>query len=235
MIPAAAVLGDPGRQVRHDPKSRQYPAPQAPAPVTVEHDFYGQVLDQGRVRCCTGAALAHLLSTGLFRSRHGFSVADALTIHARGTALHGKGWPDADEGLSSLDAAKASESLGFITRYQWAFGINELLCAMAYKPFVIGLNWYQGMSMPDPDGWIRPVGKAKGGHALVAVRLDMEEEYLTLLNSWGPRWGVNGRARIGLDDLARLLDEEGDCMTVSVPVAKKVSGAQSDTPVGRGN
>jgi hypothetical protein len=40
--------------------------------------------------------------------------------------------------------------------------------------------------------------------------VDLQKSYVTLHNSWGPNWGINGRAKLSLYDLEILLNQQGD-------------------------
>lgn len=54
-----------------------------------------------------------------------------------------------------------------------------------------------------------------GGHEIAVVGINTHLERVTLLNSWGPSWGRNGRAYLKFADLDALLQAQGD---VVVPV-----------------
>lgn len=132
-------------------------------------------------------------------------------------------------GTSVLAGMKVAQDLGFFSEYRWAFGVEELVMALGYKgPAVLGVAWYQGMFDAEPStGWIRVTGHVRGGHAILAQgvkilwktpdaprdwsNVDLHSSYVTLHNSWGNGWGVNGRARISLSDLNFLLKQRGEC------------------------
>ena len=52
-----------GRHVHHDPQSREYPAEQAPAIVSVTHQATGLPLNQGEIGSCTANALCGALDS----------------------------------------------------------------------------------------------------------------------------------------------------------------------------
>ena len=43
-----------------------------------------------------------------------------------------------------------------------------------------------------------------GGHAIVCIGYD--EEGFILLNSWGPKWGYNGKCILPYDQLNKLIE-----------------------------
>jgi hypothetical protein len=122
--------------------------------------------------------------------------------------------------------------------YRWGFGIQDVILALGYKgPGVFGIDWWTGMFKPDAQGFISPSGSIAGGHAILgrSVRLvwmkgtsmvarqspdwynylDLNSSYITLHNSWGPSWGVNGEAKISLVNMDLLLRAQGEfCIPV---------------------
>lgn len=115
------------------------------------------------------------------------------------------------EGTSVLAGLQAGRKLGYFDEYRWAFGIQELLLGLAHEgPAILGINWYEGMSEADRGGYIAPTGGLLGGHCILAKAVNVHEEYVTLHNSWGTRWGDKGDCRITFSDLSRLLREDGE-------------------------
>lgn len=139
-------------------------------------------------------------------------------------------WPgEAYEGTSVLAGAKVAKRRGYITEYRWCLDMNDLIIALGYHgPVVIGVDWYTGMFDTDKDGYIRPTGRIEGGHCVMLnqVRLkknkdgsiDYMSSYLGGVNSWGESWGVKGRFKIPLVDVAKLFPG-GD---FAVPMGRKV-------------
>ncbi len=173
-------------------------------------------LDQGREGACVGFAFGHEL---ISRPRE-FPATNAF---ARGIYLAAQKedeWAgEAYEGTSVLAGAKVVVTLGHFTEYRWAFGIDDLKIALGYAgPAVLGLNWYRGMFQPDAKGFIHPTGGVMGGHAILARGINLKEGYVLLRNSWGQDWGLNGDCKISIDDLSRLLKEDGEAC---IPIARK--------------
>lgn len=131
--------------------------------------------------------------------------------------ITGNSYPGAQpyyEGTSVLAAAKAAKAMGLIQQYKWAFGLQEVLQTLAYiSPVVLGLNWYEGCMRADTKGFIHRTGNIVGGHAILAIGIDVTEKSVRLHNSWGTRWSVLGAdCKISFTDLDLLLKEQGEAL-----------------------
>jgi hypothetical protein len=170
-------------------------------------------LDQGSEGACVGFAWAHdVAARPRERLIDGF---DARNIYH--AAQRVDEWPGEDyEGTSVLGGAKVCHELGHFAEYRWATSLDDLLLGIGYfGPAVLGVNWYQGMSNTDDDGYIHAVGSVLGGHAILAHSVNVKQQYVVLHNSWGQSWGVNGRAKILFEDLEALLNQDGEaCIPV---------------------
>jgi hypothetical protein len=116
--------------------------------------------------------------------------------------------------------------------------------ALGRGPVVFGLDWHSGMNNPDAQGWLHVTGPMLGGHCLIGRgarlvwradagakpylqpdwfdRLDLLRSYTLLHNSWGRGWGVDGTAKLSLQDVATLLAAGGDaCLPVRLPVSRQ--------------
>ena len=205
----------------HDPASRGFPAERASVLKTVSWQHNGQVLNQGQTGSCTGNATVDVLMTDpLYSPARPLAGTedDARKVYSLATHIdHYPGqWPPDDTGSNGLSAAKAAKRLGLASGYRHAFGLAHTLGALALGPVMVGTPWLQGMFTPGPGGVLDVSGAVAGGHEYALIGLDVEHELVTVLNSWGPTWGINGRAYIGWTDLGRLLSQGGDC-TVLVP------------------
>lgn len=115
------------------------------------------------------------------------------------------------EGTTVIDGAKAVRALGFIGGFEWAFGIDDTIMTLGHKgPIVFGLRWFDGMFEPDEKGFIKPTGRHRGDHAITGYQVNLKEEYVGLVNTWGLRWGNNGTCKVRLADLDWLLRQEGE-------------------------
>lgn len=193
-------------------------------------------LDQGQDGACVGFSFAHDL---VARPQvHYTNYNDAFWIYKQAQTLDP--WPGEDySGTSVLAGAKVLQRDHFYLSYTWALNAEEVAKGIAYfGPCVLGVNWYAGMFTPDQDNFIRPTGKVAGGHAILAhavkivykpntwIRwwqrswrdVDFDRSYVTLHNSWGKGWAVNGAAKLSLTDLDRLMVEGGEaCFPVRNP------------------
>jgi hypothetical protein len=213
-----------GRHVEHDERSRNFAA-MVPAvkPKTVLWAHSAPVLDQGQLGSCTGNALAQWLNTDYARMhefdglRAPLTEAAAVELYSAATRIDNVPghYPPVDTGSSGLAVCKAGVRAKYLTAYRWVFAFNALLLALQTSPVITGTGWYTDMFTPDRNNIIRPTGDLQGGHEYLILGADLERERLTILNSWGPGWGRNGRAFISFTSFGRLLRDHGD---VTVPI-----------------
>jgi hypothetical protein len=191
-------------------------------------------LDQMSEGACVGFSFAHELAARP-QEIHGVTNQYARGVYFDAQRIdpwEGGAYPDAVpfyEGTSVLAGAQILKERGFYESYHWALSAVEAAQGLAYfGPAVLGTNWYTGMFDTDPNGFIHPTGRVEGGHAILihAVKIiykspfawwrrtwqevDYERSYVTLWNSWGNGWGNNGKAKLSLANLARLISEQGD-------------------------
>lgn len=207
-----------GRRPQFDERSRSFAAPVTrPVPSLVHHRTFGPRLNQGDLGACTGFATATAVNTHPnHRPRHLPKTAeDARSLYSRATAIDvfDGTWPPDDTGSSGLAACKAAVERGWIRRYEWAFGLDHALATLAVRPVMFGTNWYESMFDSDDDGLVVIAGVAVGGHEWCAIGYNRPARLVYAVNSWGPKWGDNGRFNVRFDDLARLLREDGDAVS----------------------
>lgn len=209
------------RLVDFDARSRRYGIRQLAAPddrplISKAWDL-GICLDQGTEGACVGFAMAHELAAEPVRVPGMTATFARESIYWPAQRLDG--WPGGSypgarpvyEGTSVLAGAKAVKKLGLIRGYRWAFGLQDVLLGLSYHgPCVLGLAWYEGMLKTSESGFIVSTGSIVGGHCILALEINVDDETVTLPNSWGPEWGVKGRCRIRWDDLEKLLKEDGE-------------------------
>lgn len=210
-----------GRRVEHDPQSRRYAARRATQARTVLWEHRAPVLHQGTLGACTGFALAQCLNTTRFVNsrpqRRYLTSAHGRNLYSKATSLDqfpGQ-WPPTDTGSSSLGVCKAGMVFGYLSGYDHAFGLSHALSALSLSPMITGTAWHDAMFEPDSNGFIVPAGGVVGGHEYLVLGCNVPGRYITILNSWGPSWGRNGRAKIRWDHYDELLQDYGDA---TVPI-----------------
>jgi hypothetical protein len=208
-----------GRHVEHDPQSRDFAyAEPIRTPRDVIWPRYSQIIDQGELGCCTGAAMTGWLgctphcADPAAAAIYGLEYAHGLySLATRLDVIPGQ-WPDEDTGSTGNAVAKAARQLGEIRSYSWAFTTASLLHALQYGPVIAGVPWYSLMSEPDSTGRIHIGGQVEGGHEILIRGL--QSEHLLIDNSWGASWGQRGSCWLHLRDWARLRQEQAD---VTIP------------------
>lgn len=183
--------------------------------------------DQGTEGACVGFSLGHELSARPAEVRgltYDYLVKDVYHEAQKIDPWSGGSYPGASpfyEGTSVLAGVKVLHKRGFFGSYRWAFGINDLVMGLGYNgPAVLGINWYSGMYEPDNNGFIKPTGYVAGGHAILARAINVKKGYITLRNSWGKNWGINGDCYISIEDMDKLLRENGEAVFMLNRTAK---------------
>ncbi|HKI17555.1 MAG TPA: hypothetical protein VKA15_06730 [Isosphaeraceae bacterium] len=208
-----------GRHVRHDPKSREYPAERAPSITNVTHQAFGLPLNQGQIGSCTANALCGALDSAPdFGSGTPLSEVDAVRLYELETKLEGKPYPPNDPGGSGLMVCKAAVDENLITSYRHAFGVKHALRALVIRPVITGISWYTSFDTPDPSTGVVEIASGatiRGGHEVVADGIDADNQLVWFWNSWGTGWGQGGRFAMSFDTWEQLLEDQGD---VTVPI-----------------
>lgn len=120
-------------------------------------------------------------------------------------------------GTSVKAGAKVAVERGLITEYRWAMGLDECLAALAtIGPVVLAIPWFESM-YSTVNGLVVVSGKQVGRHAIQVPQVDFEARQVEWQNSWGLKYGVNGRARLSFETLGQLLSAQGECL---VPIKK---------------
>lgn len=213
-----------GRHVFHDEQSKDFQADRAPLKSIHHAAGNGDLpLNQGSVGSCTANALttAIMLDPDWEVGDPVRTEDDAVNLYEWETALEGTPWlPSAptvnDVGGSGLMVSKAAKQHGWIKSYKHAFGIQHSLEALALRPCIFGVTWYNSMFSPGSDGVITVDSNSgvAGGHEICADELDVEGQRVGFWNSWGAGWGLGGRFYVHWADLNSLLMQYGDCTTL---------------------
>lgn len=244
-----------GRIQHHDPRNLKYAHGVLPksAIQSVTWARHTPILDQGQLGSCTGNALTGALGTdsagrtataqvtvkadskGIFKAGtytldEDFAVM-AYELNTRLDGIKGQYKPD-DTGSSGPACGKTAQALGLATGYTHAFVYDALRSALQSGPALIGIDWYNSMFDPKPDGQIvvdKTSGLA-GGHELMVRQYDADTDRVWVDNSWGLSWGVNGRGYFNGADLRTLLSDGGDVTVPAFATAPVPSPPPSPTP-----
>lgn len=207
------------RLVQFDERSRSFPVTAGIEDKPLRsYTWNKQVwLDQGREGACVGFSIAHELAA---RPVVVPNVTDALATFLYKEAQKIDPWPgEAYSGTSVLAGAQTAHAHNYFTEYRWAFGEKDLCLAVGYRgPAVLGVIWTEGMFSADSDGYIHPTGEVMGGHAILCDSFNVKLGRYRLSNSWGKDWSRDGYCYITRDDMAYLLEQDGEAM---IPTVRK--------------
>jgi hypothetical protein len=226
-----------GRHVNHDPRSLRYAFTEADGAVTynaVDHQRHVPIFDQGQLGSCTGNAAVGCMGTGDFYSTltagklppavsnaswFPFNEDGAIACYEAATALDPfpGTYPPDDTGSDGNSVAMALKNAGMISGYTHALSYDAAMQALQLQPVIFGLNWFESMFVPGPDGTLRVTGSLAGGHEVVLSAYDPHTARVRIDNSWGTSWGLNGSAWLQLADFKKLLKQDGD-VTVFTPI-----------------
>jgi len=201
-----------GRKIEFDPESRDHPIRRYTDGLVPITNMWScnTTLDQGNEGSCVGHGCAHeLLSTPI----QCLCVNQAYARYIYTEAKKLDEWPGEDyEGTSVLAGLKVLRLNGWCSEYRWSFEHLDTQLGISYEgPGIAGTNWYSGMEEVDANGFIHVKGTNLGGHCYLFIGVNVEQEYFSILNSWGA-WGIDGtgRAKISFEDYELLRKEYGE-------------------------
>lgn len=191
------------------------------------------------VHNCTGNAGVGCLATDPFydtlptAGRYGLTEAGAVQLYSDATAAdpYPGSYPPNDTGSDGLTIAKVLTGAGEISGYTWAFSLDDALAALSTGPLITGVNWYNNMFDPTPQGLVHPTGGLAGGHEIVVDEYDGARGLVGFTNSWSTSWGLAGRFYMQAEEYGTLLGQQGD-VTVFVPVTAPAPVPVPPGPVG---
>lgn len=206
-----------GRRYAHDPRDRNFPMrPHLPALLAPPPRVYrywnaeGWWGDQDTTPQCVAYAWTHWLEDGPVGQRGVAPVVRPGDLYAEAQRVDE--WPGENyEGTSVRAGAKALQARGYIASYHWAADVVDIVDAVLNAgPVVLGCNWYETMFTPDEAGFLHLGGPLAGGHAFVLDGVNTKAGIFRMKNSWGRSWGRQGFAYLAIEDVDRLLGEQGE-------------------------
>jgi hypothetical protein len=109
--------------------------------------------------------------------------------------------------------AKALRARGLIDEWRWCFGLQDVLQALSHVgPVALGMWWNRSQDTPGPNGRITydPSSGRRGGHEIMADRINVKRRTVGGPNSWGSSWGRKGWWEMDWDNLEAALEDDGD-------------------------
>jgi papain like protease len=212
-----------GRRFAPDARDREYPLRALIAAPSVRHYRYwyanGWWGNQADSPQCVAYAWCHYLEDGPVMQTQPRTppVVSPGMLYREAQKLDE--WEGEDyDGTSVRAGAKVLQALGYLQSYRWGASVADVVDALLeVGPVVMGTNWYEDMFTPDDAGFLRVRGALAGGHAYVLDGVNRSHALVRLKNSWGREWGQNGFAFMAIEDLGRLLAEDGEaCLGVEV-------------------
>jgi hypothetical protein len=213
-----------------DPGNLDYPVT-ALLPETVQHisvaHAAGPVTNQGKEGACVGHGVLGCLMCSpnffappippddyAYELYHDIQDKDDWTGCSKGASCPISPTSEVYHGTSLKAGGKVALERGLIKEFRWAFGLEECLAALTQGPVVLAVPWFESM-YETSNGIVIIGGQQVGRHCILVPQVDFEAREVEWQNSWGLKYGKNGRARLSFGVLDLLLRAEGEVM---VPV-----------------
>ncbi len=206
-----------GRRIAPDPRDASYAmAAVLPQRSARPYRYWwtgGAWLDQGAYSTCVGHAWAHWTEDGPVT--HPGTI-DPVAIYREAAQVDE--WPENDAGdlhfgTSVRAGAQVLQARGLISEYRWGWNVDDVVTAvLEVGPVVMGTWRTDAMMQPDAEGIVYYTGRPLGGHAYLINGVDTRRGLARAKNSWGRGWGRNGAFSIPLEDLDRLIREDGEAV-----------------------
>jgi hypothetical protein len=173
--------------------------------------------DQGRTSECVAYSWIHWLEDGpVYQPASPQPILNPNTVYKAAQKIDE--WPGENYNGTSIRAgAKILQQEGFIQNYYWTRDVNVLANTILNTgPVVVGTYWYSNMMRPNlRTGLMSATGRILGAHAYVINGVDLNRRLFRIKNSWGRKWGLNGRAFISFTDMSRLMRMQGEvCLAI---------------------
>ena len=165
-------------------------------------------LNQKRTPSCVGQTGANWLQATPIRTKISPNLGLELYLECKKI----DGIPDI-EGTWDRILMKILAARGVVDRYLWAQNPEELSeWVLSTGPVMIGIPWYESMFTPNSKGLITEIKDDTGaGHEILIRGYNTKTKIYTLINSWGPNWGLNGEFKMKKEHVDRLVfAENGD-------------------------
>jgi C1A family cysteine protease len=212
-----------GRIAKPDARDHKYLLPKrsvADAPIYKYWMATSPVLDQGPTSQCVIYATDKFLTAYPVKNKGFLTAQERERVYKEVQKLDE--WDGEDyDGTSVRGSMKYLQSVGLVSEYRWAFDLETALAhLLTTGPLIMGTDWYEEMFATDAKGYVKVVGEVMGGHSYVAIGANRSKKNpdgtqgaVQCINSWGPKWGANGRFWLSFRDFDKLIKAQGEAAT----------------------
>lgn len=126
-------------------------------------------------------------------------------------------WPGAEPayfGTSTRASGAAAVHFGYATEYRWLRTIADMIRRLQFGPFMLGSDWYEGMSNLDRNFFANIRGERVGGHQFAFTGYNLKERKFRNPQTWGNGWGDDGMFWTSFDTVEQLLADGAEAVAL---------------------